>query len=298
LVKVFSERGLDRHPRRGTAVKYISQVRPTRLRLVDSFSSRPFDGNPAAVVTLESMPSVDWLAAMARETNASDTGFVLPGSGSEADFQLRWFTPKMEVDLCGHATLAAAHCLFEDGIRSPIRFATRSGILTVTQEPDGSLAMDLPAQPPSHVPVEADVAAALGLAVEWTGRSPDGFFLLAVVPDERTVRSWTVDPNAVATLDAMALILTAVADAGQTHQFVSRLFAPKAGISEDPVTGSSHTVLAPYWGGRLGRVSLVGLQASARSGRVAVRLYADRVIVTGRAVTVFDGVIVGAALPG
>ena len=105
---------------------------PIRLRLVDSFSSRPFAGNPAAVVTLESMPSDGWMSAMARETNASDTGFVLPESGSEADFQLRWFTPEMEVDLCGHATLASAHCLFEDGVRSPIRFATRSGVLTVT----------------------------------------------------------------------------------------------------------------------------------------------------------------------
>lgn len=270
---------------------------PIRLRLVDSFSSRPFAGNPAAVVTLESMPSDGWMAAMARETNASDTGFVLPESGSDADFQLRWFTPEMEVDLCGHATLASAHCLFEDGGRSPIRFATRSGILTVTKEPDGSLAMDFPAQPPSHVPLEADVAAALGLAVEWTGRSPDGFFLLAVVADERAVRAWTADPDAVSKLDATALILTAVANEGQPYQFVSRLFAPKAGVPEDPVTGSSHTVLAPYWGGRLGRVSLVGLQASARSGLVAVRLNADRVIVTGRAVTIFDGVIVGAAVP-
>jgi PhzF family phenazine biosynthesis protein len=266
--------------------------------MVDSFSSRPFTGNPAAVVTLESMPADDWMAAMARETNASDTGFVLPEAGPEADFQLRWFTPEMEVNLCGHATLASAHCLFEDGVRSPIRFATRSGILTVTQEPDGSLAMDFPAQPPSHVPLEADVAAALGLAVEWTGSSPDGFFVLAVVADERTVRAWTADPKAVAKLDAMALILTAVADEGQPHQFVSRLFAPKAGIPEDPVTGSSHTVLAPYWGERLGRASLVGLQASARSGLVAVRLNADRVFVTGRAVTIFDGVIVGAAVPG
>ena len=169
---------------------------------------------------LDSMPSDDWMAAMARETNASDTGFVIRESLSEADFRLRWFTPGMEVDLCGHATLAAAHCLFEDGIRSPIRFATRSGVLTVTQQPDGSLAMDFPAQPPSHVPVEVVVAAALGTGVEWTGRSSDGFFLLAVVADERSVREWTADLEAVAKLDATALILTAVADRGQPYQFV------------------------------------------------------------------------------
>jgi len=268
-----------------------------RLRTVDAFSDRPFTGNPAAVVMLEAMPPDSWMAAFARETNASDTAFVIREALPDADFRLRWFTPAMEVDLCGHATLASAHCLFEDGADSPIRFASRSGVLTVTRRPDGSLVMDFPAQPPVHVPVEADVAAALGIAVEWTGRTENGFFLMAVLADERSVRKVTPDLGAVTALDATALIVTGPADPGHTYAFVSRLFAPKAGINEDPVTGSSHTVLAPYWCDRLRRASLVGLQASARSGLVGIEADGDRVLITGRAVTVFDGVVRPSATP-
>lgn len=268
-----------------------------RLRTVDAFSDKPFTGNPAAVVMLDDTPPDDWMAAIARETNVSDTGFVIREKLPDADFRLRWFTPAMEVDLCGHATLASAHCLFEDGIPGPIRFATRSGVLTVARGPDGFLMMDFPAQPPAHVEVRADVAAALGNSPEWTGRSDNGFFLVAVVADERSVRDLTPNLIAVADLDTTALIVTAVADPGQPYDFVSRLFAPKAGVDEDPVTGSSHTVLAPYWCDRLGRVSLVGLQASARSGLVGVEMNGDRVVIKGRAVTIFDGVLRAAANP-
>jgi PhzF family phenazine biosynthesis protein len=249
------------------------------------------------VVILDVAPSDEWLAAVARETGVSDTGFVIREKLFDADFRLRWFTPSQEVDLCGHATLAAAHCLFEDGVRGPVLFATRSGILTVSQQPDCSLVMDFPAQPPTHVELEAAAAQALGIPVEWTGRSDDNFFLLAVATDESSVRNLVPDLQAVAQLDASAIIVTASANPGGAHDFVSRLFAPNVGIEEDPVTGSSHTVLAPYWGDRLARTSLVGLQASARPGLVGVELTGDRVLIKGHAVTVVDGVLRATANP-
>jgi len=268
-----------------------------RLRSVDAFAVSPFTGNPAAVVFLDEAPSDEWMAAIARETNVSDTAFVIREDLSDADFRLRWFTPTVEVDLCGHATLASAHCLFEDGVEGPVRFATRSGVLTVRQRPDGSLAMDFPAWPPAQVEARSAAAEALRAPVEWTGQTANGFFMLALVADERSVRDLSPDLGAVSRLDASAVIVTAVADPGQRYDFVSRLFAPNAGISEDPVTGSSHTVLAPFWVDRLGRPSLVGFQASARSGLVGVELNGDRVTIIGRAITVLDGALTAAANP-
>jgi PhzF family phenazine biosynthesis protein len=267
-----------------------------RLRTVDAFTDRPFTGNPAAVVVLSEAAPDDWMAALARELNLSETAFVIPEPSSEADLRLRWFTPAVEVDLCGHATLAAAHCLFEDGICGPIRFATRGGILTVGNRPDGSLAMDLPAWPPSQIDTPAGIADALGVPVKWTGRS-DNNYLLALVTDESEVRALNPDIAGLANLPIDVIIVTAAADPGRAHDFVSRVFAPKVGIDEDPVTGSAHTVLAPYWARRLGRRSLVGFQASARSGLVGVQLSDNRVILTGRAVTVLDAVLSATAAP-
>ena len=267
------------------------------MRTVDSFTDRPFTGNTAAVLLLDEAPSDEWMAAVARETNVSDTGFVIREELPDADFRLRWFTPAVEVDLCGHATLASAHCLFEDGVKGPIRFATRSGVLTVSQRADGSLAMDFPAWPPTEIEAQGATAEALGAPVEWTGRTTNDFFLLALLANERSVQVLSPDLTAVSELDASAVIVTAVADAGQGYDFVSRLFAPSAGIPEDPVTGSSHTVLAPFWAGRLGRTSLVGLQASSRSGKVGVELNGDRVTIIGRAITVLDGALSPAAIP-
>src|SRR2546430_11562577 len=140
-----------------------------RLRLVDAFTDTPFTGNPAAVVLLDVEASDEWMAAVARETNVSDTAFVVLPEPPEAPYALRWFTPTVEVDLCGHATLASAHCLIEDGERGPIRFATRSGVLTVDRLADGSLAMDFPAWPPSQVEARAEVSKGLGVPVQWTG---------------------------------------------------------------------------------------------------------------------------------
>jgi PhzF family phenazine biosynthesis protein len=264
---------------------------------VDAFTDVPFSGNPAAVVFVDEVPSDEWMAAVARETSVPDTAFVIREAVPEADFRIRWFTPAEEVDLCGHATLASAHCLLEDGVRGPIRFASRSGVLTVQRLDDGSLAMDFPAWPPTEIDARSPASAALGVPVEWTGQAHDGFFLLAVLADERSVRDLLPDLSAIGGLDFSAVIVTAVAEPEQSHDFVSRLFAPKVGIPEDPVTGSSHTVLGPFWADRLGRTSLVGLQASSRPGRVGVEIVGDRTTITGRATTVLDGQLTADAQP-
>jgi predicted PhzF superfamily epimerase YddE/YHI9 len=269
-----------------------------RLRTVDAFAERPFTGSPAAVVMLDEAPPDEWMAALARETSLPDTGFVIREALPDADFRLRWFTPTTEVDLCGHATLASAHCLFEDGTPGPIRFATRSGVLTVERRPDGLLAMDFPVWPCAEVNARSPVSAALGAHVEWTGRTANGAFLLALMGDEDSVRALSPDLDAVSVLDSsVGLIPTAPAAEGRGYDFVSRVFAPQAGIPEDPVTGSAHTVLAPYWSERLGRTSLTGFQVSSRSGFVGVELDGDRVTITGRAVTVFDGALSETAEP-
>ncbi len=267
-----------------------------RLRTVDAFAERPFTGSPAAVLVLDETPPDGWMAALARETSLPDTGFVIREELPDADFRLRWFTPTTEVDLCGHATLASAHCLFEDGTPGPIRFATRSGILTVERRPDGSLAMDFPVWPCAEVEAREPVSDALGAPVEWTGRTANGAFLLALMADEGAVRALSPDLDAVSALDSsVGLIPTAPAAEGRGYDFVSRVFAPQAGIPEDPVTGSAHTVLAPYWADRLGRTSLRGFQVSSRSGFVGVELNGDRVTLAGRAVTIFDGALSEAA---
>ena len=270
-----------------------------RLRTVDAFAERPFTGNPAAILMLDEAPPDDWMAAVARETNLSDTGFVIREDVPDADFRLRWFTPTVEIDLCGHATLASAHCLFEDGFDGPIRFATRSGILTVERQADGSLAMNFPAWPSTdYESARNAVANALGADVQSTALTANGAFLLALLADESAVRDLQPDLAAVAVLDSsVGLIPTAPADANADYDFVSRVFAPQAGIPEDPVTGSAHTALAPYWAARLERTKMTGLQVSPRSGLVGVELNGDRVTVTGHAVTVFDGTLNTSAAP-
>jgi PhzF family phenazine biosynthesis protein len=271
----------------------------TRLRLVDAFTDAAFRGNPAVVVVLEEAASTEWMAAVAQELRVSDTAFVVRSGSAEAEFGLRWFTPEAEVDLCGHATLAAAHCLFDDGADDPIRFRTRSGVLTVARRSDGLLAMDFPASPATAVDIATRdaLADALGTRVEWSGRTDDGVFVLAQVVDERAVRELTPDLATIAALDASAVIVTAIADQSADYDFVSRLFAPKLGIPEDPVTGSSHTVLAPFWAARLARATLTGLQASHRPGRLEVEQRGDRVVVAGRAITVLEGALTAAAAP-
>jgi PhzF family phenazine biosynthesis protein len=268
----------------------------TQLSIVDAFTDSPFTGNPAAVVTLTAMPTDEWMQALARELNVSDTAFVVAAETDDADFGLRWFTPVTEVDLCGHATLAAAHCLLPEDNIGRVRFSTNSGVLTVMRELDGSLAMDFPANPPAQMPACDGLEDALGVRVVWTGRGANDQ-ILAVVESEPTVRAITPDLTTLSRIEVQAIIVSAAAAAEGGHDFVSRVFAPRVGIPEDPVTGSAHTVLAPYWYDRLGRQPLVGLQASARPGYVGVTVNGDRVVISGRAVTVLDGTVAAAARP-
>ncbi|MTE22072.1 PhzF family phenazine biosynthesis isomerase [Streptomyces sp. TRM43335] len=266
-----------------------------RIRIVDAFTDRPFTGNPAAVVLLDSgpFPGDDRLQRLAAEVNLSETAYARPlPEDSEADWALRWFTPTTEVNLCGHATLATAHVLHSTGAASgTVRFATRSGILTATTAADGSVTLDFPTAPLTEVEVDDDVRAALGadvLSAHDTG--PNVGDLLVELADEKTVRALSPDLSAVARLDHRGVIVTApAAEEGVPYDYVSRFFGPAVGIDEDPVTGSAHTALAPLWSARLGREELTGLQASPRTGLVRTALRGDRTLLTGDAVTVIDG---------
>jgi PhzF family phenazine biosynthesis protein len=267
-----------------------------RIRIVDAFTDRPFAGNPAGVVLLDSdaFPDETWLQEVAAEVNLAETAFAhrIPGA-PDNEWALRWFTPVAEVDLCGHATLATAHVLSTTGrVSGAVRFSTRSGVLIAEAAADGVIGMDFPAAPLTAVETPDDVGPALGapvVAVYSTGESVGD--LLVVVTDEQTVRALTPDLGAVARVKSRrGLIVTAPADTPDSgYDFVSRCFFPNLGIPEDPVTGSAHTALAPYWSDRLGRRELTGLQASARSGLVRTALRGDRVVLSGSAVTVIDG---------
>lgn len=266
---------------------------PHRIRIVDAFTDRAFAGNPAGVLLLDAFPEDTWLQNVAAEVNHAETAFAHPlPATDEADWALRWFTPAAEVDLCGHATLATAHVLQVTGTADgPVRFTTRSGILTTTAHPDGTVTMDIPTAPLTPTEVPAGAAQALGaepLAVYDTGASLGD--LLVELADEKTVRALTPDHKALAQHSRRGIIATARAeDPTSAYDFVSRGFFPNVGIDEDPVTGSAHTALAPFWSQRLGRTELTGLQASARSGLVRTELRGDRTLLTGRAVTVIDG---------
>jgi PhzF family phenazine biosynthesis protein len=266
-----------------------------RIRIVDAFTDRPFAGNPAGVLLLGSdgFPPDRWLQQVAAELNLSETAFAHPlPAGQDADWALRWFTPATEVALCGHATLATAHVLRTTGeSHSTVRFRTRAGVLSATADGDGTIALDFPTAPLTAVEAPAGFAEALGavpLAVLDTG--PDCGDLLVELADEAAVRALAPDFRALRRMSSRGVIATAPAarpDSG--YDFVSRGFFPAVGIDEDPVTGSAHTALAPFWSARLGRDTLTGLQASARTGLVTTRLRGERVELTGAAVTVVDG---------
>ncbi|SFP73329.1 phenazine biosynthesis protein PhzF family [Amycolatopsis arida] len=265
-----------------------------RIRIVDAFTDRPFAGNQAGVCLLEAgeWPPERWMQQVAAELNLAETAFARPEPDG-ADWGIRWFTPAVEVDLCGHATLATAHVMHTEGVaRGAVRFTCRSGSLMTDSRDDGTIVLDFPAARLSEAPVPDGLAEALGVRPEAALRTGDLGDLLAVLPDEAAVRA--VVPDSAA-LDALlrreghrGLIVTAP---GTEHDFVSRFFAPPVGIPEDPVTGSAHTALAPYWAERLGRAELVGFQASTRTGVVRVAVRGDRVHLTGTAVTVLDGTL-------
>jgi PhzF family phenazine biosynthesis protein len=252
---------------------------------VDAFTDRPFAGNPAAVCILPAARDEAWMQDVAREMNLSETAFLHPRGG---EWDLRWFTPACEVDLCGHATLAAAHLLWEDG-RLPAdaeaRFHTRSGLLTARR--DGAwISMNFPAKPEEETAASPELARALGIAPVYVGRSH--FDCLVEVESEEAVRELRPDFGLLRGVAARGIIVTSRSETPGVD-FVSRFFAPRVGVDEDPVTGSAHCCLAPYWAKKLGRAELVGFQASARGGTVRVRADGDRVHLGGQAVTVMRG---------
>jgi PhzF family phenazine biosynthesis protein len=252
---------------------------------VDAFSAKPFRGNPAGVCLLHRPAPAAWMQNVAREMNLSETAFLLPEKGV---FRLRWFTPTVEVKLCGHATLASAHILWEEGILplgAEARFLTRSGLLTAARRGQW-LELNFPAQPAGpKPPVWAKVlAAALGVKPAFVGKSNED--ALVEVAAESTVRKLRPDFKRLAALPARGVIITSRAST-KGFDFVSRCFYPAVGINEDPVTGSAHTVLTPYWAARLGKIRMTAYQASERGGVLKVELEGRRVKIAGQAVTVF-----------
>jgi PhzF family phenazine biosynthesis protein len=271
-----------------------------RIRVIDAFTDRAFAGNPAAVCLLDGdeWPDEQWMRQVAMEMNLSETAFAHPlPDGGEGDFALRWFTPADEVNLCGHATLATAHALHADrGGPGTVRFTSRSGVLITHTRDDGTITLDFPTATVTETPVPDGLAEALGAKPDATFGTGSLGDLLAVFTDEAAVRGLRPDPRVLSGVTTpggiRGVIATAPAeDPAAGYDFVSRFFTPDYGIPEDPVTGSAHTALAPYWSERLGREELTGLQASARTGLVATALRGDRVHLTGRAVTVLDGTL-------
>ena len=255
---------------------------------VDAFTNTPFAGNPAAVCVLPEPRPERWMQDVAGEMNLAETAFLYR---QDDGFNLRWFTPAVEVDLCGHATLASAHVLWETGELRPdeqARFYTRSGLLTATRAGDW-IELDFPAEPPQPTVAPPDLLKALGVVPVYVGKNR--FDYLVEVDSEETVRRTRPDPTAMRTVTARGVIVTSRAES-DTYDFVSRFFAPGVGIDEDPVTGSAHCCLGPFWSERLGTSDLVGYQASARGGVVRVRCDGARVRLGGQAITVMRGELV------
>jgi len=253
---------------------------------VDAFTDQPFRGNPAGVCVLPGPRDDAWMQDVAREMNLSETAFLDPVRQDE--FNLRWFTPSTEVALCGHATLASAHVLWEAGHLKPeqrARFHTKSGVLTAEHKGDW-IELNFPAVRELPASVPPGLAEALGLKIKYLGKNK--FDYLVEVESERTVRELAPDFTALKKIPVRGVSVTSRSDSPQ-FDFVSRFFAPGSGIDEDPVTGSAHCCLGPFWSGRLGKKEFVAYQASARGGTVRIRLNGERVILGGQAVTVLRG---------
>jgi len=264
------------------------------VSFVDAFTGRPFRGNPAGVCVSDVALSERWMQSFAAEINLSETAFVV--REGDQPFPLRWFTPTAEVELCGHATLASAHILWEsDAVARdlPIRFSTLSGILTAAPS-DGWIDLDFPAVPANREELPPGLLEALRLTDTPLFFGRTRFDYLIEVADEQTVRGLSPDFERLRDFPARGTIVTSRSDRpaedgrsadSQRYDFVSRFFAPQEGVNEDPVTGSAHASLLPYWSAKLGRLELLGYQASARGGFVRVRAAGDRVIISGQAVT-------------
>ncbi|MFD1033823.1 PhzF family phenazine biosynthesis protein [Sphingomonas hankookensis] len=255
---------------------------PMPFTVVDAFADQPFAGNPAAVMVLGEWPDDALLQSIALEHNLSETAFVVPASG-EADYELRWFTPTVEIAMCGHATLASSHVLM--GERQEVRFATRkAGVMVVARDGDG-YTLDLPV---TRVAPAADAALLAALGVEGevfasvSGAQQTSIILVA---DAATVRGCTPDMAALAACEVMAIVTAP----GDVADVVSRVFVPAWGVDEDPVTGSAHAALAPFWADRLGRERFTAFQASARGGHLTCTLSGERAVLGGQCVTVMRG---------
>jgi len=248
---------------------------------VDAFADGPFTGNPAAVMPLTEWLSDELMQAIAAENNLSETAFTVPSEKDDADYDLRWFTPGMEVELCGHATLAAGHVLLHG---DKVRFSTKSGVLTVSRK-DELLWLDLPAAPLTEARDPA-LCQALGLpeTAVWLAEGCNDAAIVEVA-DEDAVRAVTPDFRALAAIHRMAIVTAP----GVAHAIASRVFVSYCGIDEDPVTGSAHAALVPFWAERLGRTQFTALQASKRTGILHCELHGDRISLGGHCVTVIEG---------
>ena len=252
---------------------------------VDAFTHTPFGGNPAAVCLLAEPADARWMQQVAREMNLAETAFL---HKQEDGFHLRWFTPAVEVDLCGHATLASAHVLWEEGHLRPgehARFSTRSGRLSATRQ-GAWIELDFPATPATPADAPAELAQALGVEFAYVGKNQ--FDYLVEVDSEERLRALKPDMNLLERVPVRGVIVTS-RSASPEYDFVSRFFAPRAGINEDPATGSSHCTLAPFWVQRLGKSEMAAYQASPRGGVLRVRMNGAHVCIGGQAVTVLRG---------
>ena len=259
---------------------------PIRIVQVDAFTNRPFAGNPAAVCVLPEWKPEQWLRNLAMEMNLSETAFLWPRAG---EFDLRWLTPSVEVDLCGHATVASAHVLWEDGhlpAGRQARFHTRSGLLTADRKGEW-IELNFPAKIAAPIDDSPDLLRGLGVKqARFIGKNAFDYFI--EIESEEAVRTLAPDFSALRKFSVRGVIVTARSSTAE-FDFVSRFFAPGAGVDEDPVTGSAHTALGPYWGEKLGKTEMTAYQASARGGVVRVTLAGDRVLLGGQAVTVMTG---------
>jgi PhzF family phenazine biosynthesis protein len=259
------------------------------LYIVDAFAHKPFSGNPAAVCLLDRSCESNWMQAVAAEMNLSETAFLQPVSKDE--WGLRWFTPLTEVDLCGHATLAAAHVLWHETghCAERLRFQTRSGVLVASRE-DVKISLDFPADIPQRFPVSEPIIEALGVEPLQVYRGRED--LMVLIESAEELCRLEPDMGQLSQIDVRGVIVTALSDRAG-YDFISRFFAPSVGVPEDPVTGSAHCTLGPFWGDRLGRSSVTGFQASKRGGVVDVELLNERVKLVGSAFTTLKGELYG-----
>jgi PhzF family phenazine biosynthesis protein len=256
---------------------------------VDAFTNKPFSGNPAAVCILSREHKAEWMQNVAQEMNLSETAFLLK---HEDGYHLRWFTPSVEVDLCGHATLASAHVLWEtENVKreEQARFHTRSGLLTA-ELTDGWIQMNFPAEPETAAFAPPDLEKALGVKSKYVGKNR--FDYLVEVDSEEVIRGMSPDFTLLGKIEMRGVIVTSLANS-KDYDFVSRFFAPQVGVNEDPVTGSAHCCLGPYWASRLGKNEMIGYQASSRGGIVKVRPAGNRVFIGGQAVTILRAELTG-----